>query len=209
LVPHLLDLLAVRSVRKAVMRALIDVARQHVGQCSDFLLDHTTDLRVRVRLPRIIAAAGGPRAADALIRGLIDEHFEVRFQCSRALDSLRQQSDIEVEPERVYAVIRGELFARRPPDAPKPELDHVSALLGIVLPREPVRAAFEALETSDPQLRGLALEYLETALPQDIGDALVALFEGRKERHRSLRPVETIRQELLRLGINRRAPSGT
>ena len=46
-------------------------------------------------------------------------------------------------------------------------LEHVFSLLSVVRPREPLRIAFRALHTDDRQLRGLALEYLESILPAE------------------------------------------
>ena len=66
------------------------------------------------------------------------------------------------KPNEVFSAIRRELTQRIEP----PNLDFVFSLIGVVLPREPVRAAFEGLTTKDQQLRGLALEYLESALPR-------------------------------------------
>jgi hypothetical protein len=41
----------------------------------------------------------------------------------------------------------------------------VFSLLSLVLPREPLQIAFRGLQSSDRQLRGTALEYLEGVLP--------------------------------------------
>ena len=86
-----------------------------------------------------------------------------------------------MEAEEVFSAIRRELTQRIAP----PNLDYVFSLIGVVLPREPVRAAFEGLTSKDHQLRGLALEYLESALPPDIGESLLRLVEagtGRRKR---------------------------
>ncbi len=60
-------------------------------------------------------------------------------------------------------------------------LEHVFALLSLVLPREPLRVAFHGLHTEDEHLRGSALEYLETILPPKIRDRLWPLLEARRE----------------------------
>jgi hypothetical protein len=186
-----------KSVGDAVARALRDVVDRNVGQMSDFLLDSTTDVIVRCKLPEIISEEGGPRAVQALIAGLEDVHLEVRFQCGRALDTLRQRTGVEYERDLLYEVIEREL-------SKSPDLEHVFSLIGIVLPREPVRVAFEALGASDPQLRGLALEYLESALPSHISERLLQIVDRPLEPGPS-RPVDLIRQEFLDL-IQRARP---
>ena len=45
-------------------------------------------------------------------------------------------------------------------------------LLSLVLPATPLQIAYRGLHTSDPALRGTALEYLEGVLPPDIRDRL-------------------------------------
>jgi hypothetical protein len=54
-----------------------------------------------------------------------------------------------------------------------PDLTYLFTLLSLVLPREPVRLASESLHSGDPQMRGLALEYLETAVPPDVSTLLL------------------------------------
>jgi hypothetical protein len=51
-------------------------------------------------------------------------------------------------------------------------LAHVFVLLSLVLPATPLQIAYRGLHTSDPALRGTALEYLEGVLPPDIRDRL-------------------------------------
>jgi hypothetical protein len=50
----------------------------------------------------------------------------------------------------------------------------------VVLPREPLRIASESLDSNDVHRRGLALEYLETALPADVAGALLDVVEEQK-----------------------------
>ena len=90
----------------------------------------------------------------------------------------------------MYPIIEREL-------AMSPDLEHVFLLLGVVLPREPVRASFEALTANDPQLRGLGLEYLESALPADIAQPLLSLLE-RGSAGETSRASGAIREDLLR-----------
>jgi ATP:ADP antiporter, AAA family len=173
LLPYVIPLLARKSVASDARKALELVADGNVGQLSDYLLDPTTALNVRCAIPAILASTGSDRAANALLHALRDERFEVRVQAGRALDNLKRDSDIDVEAEQVFSAIRQELTQRIEP----PNLDYVFSLIGVVLPREPVRVAFEGLTTKDQQLRGLALEYLESALPPDIGEALLRLVD--------------------------------
>jgi hypothetical protein len=193
LLPHVVPLLARKSVADAVAQALSDVADRNVGQLSDYMLDPRTPLPVRCRLPAIIAAAGGTRAADALIRGLSDPRQEIRIACGRALDTLHQTQNVSVDRERIFEAIRRELAQTA--EFRGSDVEHVFSLLGVVLPREPVRVAFEALDVKDPSLRGLALEYIESALPPDIRTALVERIQAVSPDEQPRRAEGQIREE--------------
>jgi hypothetical protein len=58
-----------------------------------------------------------------------------------------------------------------------PNLEHVFRLLGLILEREPLEIAFRGLHTDDRQLRGTALEYLESVLPPPIWTRLAPFLE--------------------------------
>jgi AAA family ATP:ADP antiporter len=56
-------------------------------------------------------------------------------------------------------------------------LEHVFSLFAVVLPREPLMAAFRALHHEDRMYRGLALEYLETMIPEQIRERLWVVLD--------------------------------
>src|SRR5262249_4441032 len=146
---------------------------------------------VRRRLPRVLAAARGPRVRDGLLLALADARFEVRYHAARALAILRGDGPA-LPTDAVFASIRRELeTSDRWPElrildaedgVGDPELglrersnrglEHVFTLLELVLPRETVRIAFRALHTDDRALRGTALESLEQVLPADVREPI-------------------------------------
>jgi hypothetical protein len=71
-------------------------------------------------------------------------------------------------------------------------LEHVFMLLSLLLPRQPLQIAFRGLHTDDPQLRGTALEYLETALPPAIRDQLWPFIGDAPPPRRPSRPPEQV-----------------
>ena len=56
-------------------------------------------------------------------------------------------------------------------------LEHVFNVLSLVLPAQPITVAFRGLQTDDPILRGTALEYLESVLPEEIQKGLWPFLE--------------------------------
>jgi len=171
LIPYVVPLLADAALRRPATHALKLAAADHTGQLTDYLLDRSEPLDVRRRVPGILAAAGSARAADALVAALHDPDIGVRISCGRALDQLRTQADIPVGTEPIFAAIRAELRGSRMKQ--KLSLEHIFVLLAVVLSRDHIRIAHDALVNGQDHLRGIAREYLETSLPPDLADALL------------------------------------
>ena len=99
-----------------------------------------------------------------------------------------------LRPEEVFEAVRNELLVDREEwrarklavdaviDSGDQETDvglaHIFRVLGLVLPSEPLRVALRAAKTDDPELRGMALEYLESILPPDVRAQLWPLLDA-------------------------------
>lgn len=196
LVPHAIPLLAWDAVAEEAVRTLRKVAEERVGALTDGLLDPNQPFAVRRRLARVFSICVSQRAADALLMALDDGRFEVRYQCGRSLAAIMSKNQlVRINRERVFDVVRAEVTVSRGvwqgyrlldamPDEKESFVDeflkdrasqslaHVFVLLSLVLPATPLQIAYRGLHTTDPVLRGTALEYLEGVLPPDIRDRL-------------------------------------
>jgi hypothetical protein len=206
LAPQVIVLLAWDEIAPHALRVLRNGVSQIPGQLVDALLDENSDFAVRRRIPRALAHSDDDRVVQGLIRGLNDSRFEVRFQCARALDVILQRNaTIQPNREAVFAIIERELQvspgiweSRRLLDPRHTEekalflddvlqeranlsWEYIFSLLALILPREPLHIAFQALHTNDRFLRGLALEYLESVLPPTLRP-LLNTFETTAER---------------------------
>jgi hypothetical protein len=74
----------------------------------------------------------------------------------------------------------------------------VFILLSSVLPAAPLQIAFRGLHTSDPALRGTALEYLEGVLPPDIRERLWPFLGTETQVQNGSRGREEILADLMR-----------
>jgi ATP:ADP antiporter, AAA family len=210
LIPQIINLLGRDEVARPAHEVLVRIAHQIAGQLVDCLADPSRNPKVRRRIPRILVTSGNQIAWDGLIAGLDDEHFEIRQRCARALEKLLQhRPDFRPDQAVVFAVVGRELSRSRLV-APQPGLKEadgedagdegellvdevlrerasqrlifLSTVLGLALPPQSVRLAFRALHTDDPKLRGVALEYLDSVLPQNLRAPFSALFEGEQRK---------------------------
>ena len=223
LVPHVIPLLAWDPVAEDAVRALRKVAEEHVGALTDALLDPNQPFAVRRRLARVFSVCVSQRAADGLLLGLEDLRFEVRFQCGRSLAAVAaKNSIIRIDQQRVFEAVRREVTVGRPvwesqrlldgveqqedrpfvdeflKDRASQSLAHVFTLLSVVLPTAPLQIAYRGLHTTDPGLRGTALEYLEGVLPADIRERMWPFVGGAPPSARTERSREAILEELIR-----------
>ena len=223
LVTHVIPLLAWDLVAPDAIRALQKVAPKHVGALADALLDPYEDFAVRRRIPRVMVVCNTQRAADSLVQGLADIRFEVRFQCGRALAAMTSKHPaIQINPNNVYGVVQKEVAVGRPVwegrrlldrlDDNEPStfidefirsranqsLTHVFTMLSLVLPSEPLQIALRGLHAGDENLRGTALEYLESVLPPMIREPLWPFLEDHRPAGRTVRPRDEILADLVR-----------
>jgi hypothetical protein len=184
--------------------ALFQSVDKVLGLLTDLMTNPALDVAMRRRIPRIIGAARGQRAIEALLAGLEDSRFEIRLQCGKALDRCaRQAPPRPIPPEKVIAAVDRELSVGRvlwesqrtqhsEPGEFGPEwldellsnkahgsLEHVFTLLSLLYDRKPLMAAFRSLHVEDKFLRGTALEYLEGVLPEKTRELLWEIIQER------------------------------
>jgi hypothetical protein len=205
LAPLLINQLAWDGASEAAREALQRIGPKITGMMTDVLLDPQRDFAIRRRLPRVLAFVPSARSVEGLIAALSDERFEVRFYAARALSLLlRDHAELAPAADRIWAVVNREVKmagAARPNrrlldtrdshwyfdeelrDRADRNLEHLFTLLSLLLPMEAVRISFRALHTTDQQLRGAALEYLESATPPQTRRPLLNLLEGTAVTH--------------------------
>jgi hypothetical protein len=223
LAPHLIYLLAWDEVTRDAARALARIAPRVTGQLTDRLLDPEEEFTIRRRLPKVLAFCPTERSVEGLQTGLEDRRFEVRFQCGRALARIHgRHPEISLEEERVLSTVLREVDVDRKVweserllDKPADDeeslfvdevlreranrsLEHVFTLLSLILPKEPLRIAFRGLHTADRTLRGTALEYLETILPEEVRRSMWPFLEAGPVHTRDRRTREEVLDDLLR-----------
>jgi hypothetical protein len=217
-----IPLLAWDAVASEVVTALRGVAAEFTSLLAGPMDDPEEEFAVRRRLAGVLAYRPTRESVDALLVALNDSRFEVRYRAGRALARLAGELELSrgdraavlTAIEREVAVERGVWEGRRlidtdddfwsPPEADvlrtraNRSLEHVFTLLSLVLQGQPLSLAFRALHTDDRHLRGTALEYLESVLPETVRDRLWPFLEEKDTREtRARRPTDTLLQDLL------------
>ena len=200
-VDSIIELLAWDAVAPAAIASLRRVVSSSTDLLLKRLLDPDEDFAIRRRLINVLAAARSPQVFQGLLQALDDRRFEVRYRAGRALSRMAaDMPNVRVDRERILSVVLREMGVERGVwegrqlidlsdeetspmeidvlrDRVSRSLEHLFTLLSLVLPRETLRLAFHALHTDDSYLRGTALEYLETVLPESVWSRLFPLLE--------------------------------
>ncbi len=220
-IESIIELLAWDAVAPAAIRALGELAPSNTRTLLRHLHDPGEDFAIRRRLINVLASSPSREVFEGLFQALNDRRFEVRYRAGRALSGMaRRIEGLALNRERVLAVVlremgveRGVWESRQLIDAADEEtspmaaevlrdrvsrsLEHLFTLLSLVYPRETLRLAFHALHTEDPYLRGTALEYLETVLPESVWARLSPLLERGEGPATRPRASAEVLQELL------------
>lgn len=222
LIEPAIGLLAWDGVAGEALLALREAAIEHTPVLVRHLLDPNEDFAIRRRLISVIADLPQAGAVEGLVGALDDQRFEVRYRAGRALQRLAGRSPgVTIDRERVMMIVLREVTVERTVwesrqlldsadddlaapvanvvrDRADRSLEHVFALLSLVLPLQMIELAFQALHTDNPYLRGTALEYLETVLPDGIRQRLWPFLEITDASHRrSNRSPEAALRDLL------------
>lgn len=193
--PQVIRLLDRDDVAQAAFDTLCRCGDGIAGQLVDGLLDPTNSFNIRKRIPKVLSSFRSRLAWDGLSANLLDARFEVRTRCARALERIAaRQTSFALEQSFVFDVVRHELAHTRKlvpgtstgasgmrtalMERKAKTVAHIFTLLGLVLPRRPVRQAFRALQADGTRVKGVALEYLDSILPKDLRKELTAYLEG-------------------------------
>jgi hypothetical protein len=215
--PRVIELLAWDEVAPEAAAKLRSAGDSAVDPLVGALLNPETEFAVRRRIPRVLVAAPSHRTVRGLLGGLFDARFEVRYQCGAALARLHERRpDLAVDAATVLQAVKREARVERRVweshrllDAEGERLEspfvddvirershrglaHVFALLSLVLPAGPLKIAYRGLHTDDAQLRGTALEYLESVLVEDVRDSLWPFLDDARPKRTRRRADEAL-----------------
>jgi ATP:ADP antiporter, AAA family len=202
---RLATLVAARLGHPKVGRYAVDALGQMgddvVGLLRERLQDPSTPIEARREIPDVFVRVASPAAERALVDTLLESDSTLRHRIIAALNKLRRNNpDIPSEPEAVQMLLTAEIFghyrsyqvlgvlrARLAEDDPvvqglhqsmEQEVERIFRLLSLLYPHQGLHDAYFGLRSSNPSLRGDALELLEEVLPSHLDQLLVPLLDG-------------------------------
>ena len=171
-VPHL----GQDELVNATVQALRAMGHGALGVLAEAMLSSSQPAVVRRRVPHVLRSGRGDRVVRTLFWALSADAIEVRYRAALALAEVtRDDKDLLPDRQQIYALALLEL-ARGP--LQRAAIDHVFALLALGLDRGAAELARQGVLSEDPKLRGTALEYLESLLPESVRMPLVAALAG-------------------------------
>ncbi len=166
--------------------------------------DPAQPVELRRRLPRVVAAIGGPEAAVWLM-GRLDEPDRVaRYQVVKALNKLRaREPSLSFDPlhieQRLLIEIRehdhllamrqvplpvetapsSRLFRQALTERMGDNLKLIFRLLGLLFPIKDIHAAYYGVTAGEARARDHAVEFLDSLLPATLKQSLIPLVDAR------------------------------
>jgi ATP:ADP antiporter, AAA family len=163
-----------------------------IGALSDALLAQDLDATIRRRVARLLGKSDDERAARLLLDALPRVPVDVRLGVVQALARLGSRRSLAPAPLLAAAAD----LAAASDDAEERVLEQVFTLLAAAYPGEPIQRAYRALAL-EGQLRGTALEWLDTLLPHPLKAVLWPRIAPQEEVSRSRRRnAEELRRHL-------------
>jgi len=202
LIPDMIQALSLRESQSAARRGLAHFGDGIVGTLGDYLGDASVPMTVRRELPRVFATIGTQQAVDAMFRYHGRDDVRLSYRMLKAANQIRsRQTDVRFSHERVGEDIefdvRSHLFAlvhyRSCPigttrtaerllcialnERMDQSLDRIFRRLALIYPASEIHATYRGVTSSNPRMRGNALEYLELGLSAQHAGLILPLVD--------------------------------
>ena len=209
-IPILIDALATRPTEDAARAALVNLGDRVVGTLGDYLNDSTVALATRQAIPRALAEIPTQDSVNALFRCRDFSDIRLSYRILKASNHLcasgaRLTFPRKLVTEDIERDVGNHLFAlihhRSAPPGQGPRAERLLAIaleerveqslnrvfrrLGLIYPPQNIAAAYQGITSTNPRLRGNAIEYLENALAPEHRGLVVPLVDDRGDIERT------------------------
>lgn len=197
LAAFVIPLLAVNGLARDAAQALRTMKGPAVALMGEVMQSADALLVVRRRIPHVLRSMRGPQVVEVLSQALEAEPFVVRSRAALALrEVLGGDLGGHPDPARILRLVLREL-AHEPLD--EASVEHVLLLLILGTGRAGIELVRQGIRSQDEKLRGTALEYLESQLPDSVRNHVIAaLSAAAPPRRLQPRTVSELSDELKR-----------
>jgi AAA family ATP:ADP antiporter len=163
--------------------------------------DEQTSLEVRRELPSVLVRIGTAGAEQVLIGSLLHADPTLRHRVIASLNKLRtMHPEVRLDPAAVELLLAAEIVGHyrsyqvlgplqdrlRPGDpvleamghSMEQELERIFRVMAILLPHAGLHDAYVGLRSSNPVIRGNAIEFLDNVLKPELRQVLVPLLDS-------------------------------
>jgi hypothetical protein len=166
LAAFVIPLLAVAGLGRDAVDALRRMGRPAIALMGEVMSLTDASIIVRRRIPHVLRKLRGEQVIDVLTRALYADEFVVRSRAALALrEVLTASGAVHPDPEHVVDLVLRELGTN---PLSLDSSDHVFNLLVIGTGRDSLELVRQGVRSHDQKLRGTALEYLDSLLPESL-----------------------------------------
>jgi AAA family ATP:ADP antiporter len=200
-VGRIIERLPESALTAEAVAALASFGDAVVGTLRDTMVDESTPVETRREIPSVLQTIGTRASHYALMEKVLDPDATVRHRVIAALNKLEQQhperrlnrSTLEtllaaevIGHYRSYQLLAAMNVAEEPPPgSPAAELmagmrleaERIFRLLKMMFPGHDLHSAYVGLQSSDPVVHDIALEFLEAILPPELRTQILPLFD--------------------------------
>ncbi len=191
-IPYLITRLKWSDERLSARRGLLRLGAPALAALERALRDGSVDRRVRIHVPRSIAAFHSKEALAILLEAVVaHEDGLVRYKALRGLEEIALETSLRVDPGPIFhelirnareylrlfaaqlaiqrdrvaaAKLEGQLVVELLDDKIAQSRDRIARLLQVLHRGDDVPAIFAALTSSDRRRRGRAVEFLDALI---------------------------------------------
>ncbi len=187
------------DLAKPAVLALRNMGHGALGVLAEAMHSPSLPAIVKRRIPHVLRSARGDRVVRSLFWALSADAPEVRYRAALALAEVtREDKALLPDREQLDALVLSEIAQ---PPLTRPRIDHIFALLSLGMNRGALELARQGLLSDDRKLRGTALEYLESLLPEGVRSPLVTALgelvgprEEASEKHADVDLLDQLRR---------------
>ncbi len=201
MIPAIVARLGEEELSAEATTALAAFGDAAVPELGHVLNDANAPPAIRVRAPDVLLRIATVAAEHALVEVMLDADPEVRLRVVSALNKLRQlDPERRLESDLVETVLAAEILGHyrsyqilgtfdpagasdeaarvRLRETMAQEVERIFRFMKLLLPGPDLHSAYDGLQSSAPDIRANAVEYLEHALPPRMRELLLPLLDN-------------------------------